>query len=230
VDLLAADRLPRARRAAGTTIAGAVAVLVVLGAGVLVGFDPQVRLDGAVSRALYAGDDRPAALDALLEVATSPGSAWVRGVVYLPVVLWLALRRAWRPLGWVLAAVVLVGPVTSGAKELVGRARPPFEDGGLDYGGHSFPSGHASGVAALVVVGLLLAWPRLTRPARRAAVVAGGALVVLVGLTRLWLGVHFLSDVLAGWALGTACALAAALLLGGLPGGRAALPAREDRP
>jgi undecaprenyl-diphosphatase len=55
-------------------------------------------------------------------------------------------------------------------------------------------------------------------------VLAGVVLVVVVGLSRVWLGVHYLSDVVGGWSLGIAWTLATALLFGALPGGRAALP------
>jgi undecaprenyl-diphosphatase len=101
--------------------------------------------------------------------------------------------------------------------------RPDFEDGGARYSTLSFPSGHATGIAVLVTVALVLAWPLLAPHARRWWLATGIALVVLVGLTRMWLGVHYLSDVVGGWALGTAWTLLVALLLGGLPGGRAAL-------
>ncbi|MGY1745495.1 phosphatase PAP2 family protein [Blastococcus sp. SYSU D00695] len=220
---------PRTRARALAAIAAGLTVLLLLGAGVVTGLDAQIRLDGAVSRALYAGDDRSVALDRLLEVLTAPGTTLVRVVVAAPVVLWLVLRGRWRPLLWVVPALWLIGPVTHGLKQLVGRARPAFEGGGLEYGGSSFsfPSGHSSGIATLVTVALVLAWPRLTAAARRIALVAGVALVVLVGLTRMWLGVHFLSDVLGGWALGVAWSLGLALLLGGLPGGPAALEPRR---
>ena len=62
---------------------------------------------------------------------------------------------------------------------------------------------------------------------RRLALAAGLALVVLVGLTRMWLGVHFLSDVVGGWALGVAWTLLVAVAFDALPGGRGALPPRE---
>lgn len=212
------------------TAAGAgLAVLLALGVGVLVGWAPQVRLDDAVSQALYAGDDRSVGTDVLLEVLTTPGVAWFRVVVSLPVLFWLGTRRAWRTAGWVVAANVLVAPVTVLLKETFGRVRPAFENGGAGYDSLSYPSGHSSGIATIVTVALVLAWPRLTTRQRRLALAAGGALVVLVGLTRMWLGVHFLSDVVGGWALGVAWTLLVALAFDALPGGRGALPPRESR-
>ena len=218
---------PRAPRRVLAAIGCGAAVLGVLGAGVVTGFAPQVRLDEAVSRALYAGDDRSPLLGGLLEVLTTPGVTWFRVLVFLPVLGWLARRRAWRTLLWVGVAVTTTGPVTVWLKDLAGRARPAYQNGGLSYEGLSYPSGHSSGIATLVTVALVLAWPRLTARRRRAAVAAGAALAVLVGLTRVWLGVHFPSDVVGGLALGVAWSLAVALVLGGLPGGPAALPPRE---
>ncbi|MGY1704461.1 phosphatase PAP2 family protein [Geodermatophilus sp. SYSU D00697] len=227
MSVLSADRARTARRRALTAVGGCLGVLGALGAGVLVGFAPQVRLDAAVSSALYAGDDRSAATDLLLEVLTTPGVVWFRVLASLPVLFWLGTRRAWWTAAFVVAANVTVSPVTVLLKELVGRVRPAFEDGGLHYGGLSFPSGHSSGIATLVTVALVLAWPRLSPHARRWAVAGGVALAVLVGLTRMWLGVHFLSDVVGGWSLGAAWVLGLAVAFGALPGGRAALPARE---
>jgi membrane-associated phospholipid phosphatase len=224
VDVLQRDtRRTTVRRALAAAGAG-LAVLLVLGAGVLVGWAPQVRLDEAVSRALYVGDDRSAVAGALLEVLTTPGVTWFRVVVSLPVLFWLGTRRAWRTAGWVVTANVLVGPLTVLLKETVGRVRPAFENGGASYEGLSFPSGHSSGIATIVTVAVVLAWPRLTVRQRRLALAAGAALVVLVGLTRMWLGVHFLSDVVGGWALGLAWTLLLAAAFDALPGGRAALP------
>ena len=112
-------------------------------------------------------------------------------------------------------------------KELFGRIRPDFDEGGARLESLSYPSGHSSGIATLVTVELVLLWPLLARRWRSTCLVLGAALVALVGLTRLWLGVHFLSDVLGGWALGVAWSLLVATLLHGLPGDRAALPPRE---
>ena len=216
----------RTRRRALTAVGAGVAVLGVLGAGVLTGFAPQVRLDDALSRELYAGDDRSALVSGLLEALTTPGVTWFRVLVLLPVLVGLAGRRAWRTVAWVAVAILGIGPLTTALKELVGRARPAFENGGLGYDTLSYPSGHSSGIATLVTVALVLAWPRLSARGRRVAVAAGVALAVLVGLTRMWLGVHFLSDVVGGLSLGVAWSLTVALVAGGLPGGPGALPAR----
>ena len=216
------------RRTAGTGVGAGLGVVLALGAGVLVGWAPQVRLDEAVSRALYAGDDRSALTGVLLEVLTTPGATWFRVVASLPVLFWLGTRRAWRTAAWVVTANVLVGPLTALLKETFGRVRPAFENGGAAYDSLSFPSGHSSGIATLVTIALVLAWPRLSTARRWLALAAGVALVVLVGLTRMWLGVHFLSDVLGGWAFGAAWTLLVALAFDALPGGRGALPPRSE--
>jgi membrane-associated phospholipid phosphatase len=147
----------------------------------------------------------------------------VRFIVFLPVLVWLLGQRLGRTAAWVVTAVVLVAPLTSMLKEYFGRIRPAFEEGGARYESLSFPSGHSSGIATLVAVALVLAWPLLSASARRWCLGAGVALVLLVGLTRMWLGVHYLSDVVGGWSFGLAFTLGTALLFGALPGGRAAL-------
>jgi undecaprenyl-diphosphatase len=210
--------------AALAVVAVCAAVLALLGAGVRAGFGPQHELDAEVSRALYAGDDRSRWLDGLLEVLTAPGLSVVRYVVAVPVLVWLVRRRAWRTVLWVVVAAVFVAPVTAALKEFFGRVRPAFEDGGAEYDSLSFPSGHSSGIATLVTLGLLLAWPRLARDGRRMWAVAGVLLVLLVGLTRMWLGVHYLSDVVAGWALGVGWTVLTGVVLGVLPLRGRALP------
>jgi undecaprenyl-diphosphatase len=212
-----------ARRRAAAGAAAALAVLVLLGAGVLAGFGPQVRLDTAVSSAFYAGDRRPGWLQVLLEVVTAPGLSVVRIVVFAPVLVWLLRRRAWWTAAWVATAVLLVGPLTSLLKAAVDRTRPQFAGGGAQLTSLSYPSGHSSGVATLATVALVLAWPLLAVRFRRRALAAGVLLVLVVGLSRMWLGVHYLTDVLGGWSLGVAWSLGLALAFDALPGGRSAL-------
>jgi len=210
-------------------VAVAGVLLTLLAWAVAAGAGPLVDLDRAVSHALYAGDGRAVALEAALQVATAPGLSVTRGVVFLPVLAWLVLRGAWWAAAWVLTAIALVSPLTGLLKDLVGRQRPQFAEGGATWESLSYPSGHASGVACLVTVALVLAWPLLPAGARRGWLAGGVALVLLVGLTRLWLGVHYLSDVVGGWALGAGWTLLVVLLFGALPGGRAALRPGEQR-
>ena len=224
------------RAAAVVAVLAGAAVVALLGAGVRTRFAPQMDLDADVSEALYAGDERAGALDWLLEVLTAPGLSWVRVLLGAAVFVVLVRRRRMRLAAWVMAAVVLVAPLTTLLKEYFGRVRPDFDEGGARYETLSYPSGHSSGVTTLVVVGLIVAWPLLSPAARRAWLAAGCALILLVGLTRIWLGVHYLSDVVGGWSLGLSWTLLSALLLGALPGGPAALdpagttPATSDPP
>lgn len=88
-------------------------------------------------------------------------------------------------------------------KLLFGRDRPDTEYANNMYiTTNSFPSGHASG--AMIAYGLLayVAWHLLPQPWGCIAVVLLGVLITLIGLSRIYLGAHFPSDVIAGWTLG----------------------------
>jgi undecaprenyl-diphosphatase len=184
-------------------------------------------LDAALSPVLYAGDGRSTLMNALLQGLSLPGLAVARLVAIVPVLVVLARRRAWLTAAWMVVAVAAISPLTTVIKNVVGRPRPPFANGGAHLQSLSYPSGHASGIATSVVVGLVLAWPLLTARGRRLWLAVGVVVIVVVGFSRMWLGVHYLSDVVAGWSLGLAWALLTAVLFGALPGGRAALPARQ---
>ena len=216
----------RGTGAAAVVVAACVAVVVLLGVGVRMSFGPQLRLDTTVSSALYAGDHRSALVNALLYLITGPGYSVPRLIIAVPLVVWLLRRGARVAAGWVAVAYGLIGPITSLGKYVVARVRPPFSQGGALNHSPSFPSGHSSGIATTVVVGLILAWPLVSGRARRFWVSAGVVIVVLVGCSRLWLGEHYLTDVVAGWCLGLGWALLTAVLFGMLPGGRAALRPR----
>jgi undecaprenyl-diphosphatase len=143
----------------------------------------------------------------------SGGFTWALTVVCAALLAW---RRRWPEL-WVLLAGMAIG--TLGFHEIkaeVDRPRPPGPHQ-VAASGSSFPSGHAthSVLYAFLAVTIVL---RL-RPgmARGTLVVAAGLiLTVLVGLSRVYLNVHYLSDVSAGWALGAAafsfCALIALIV------------------
>ncbi|MEO7432757.1 MAG: phosphatase PAP2 family protein [Dokdonella sp.] len=87
------------------------------------------------------------------------------------------------------------------AKRLFARDRPSLWESIAPEGNYSFPSGHAMGSMTLACVVVLLFWA--TR-ARWRAVVGATVFVLLVGLSRLYLGVHYPSDILAGWTAAAA--------------------------
>lgn len=92
---------------------------------------------------------------------------------------------------------------------LVGRERPPTPDWWGAAGGPAFPSGHTT-VATIVAIDLawVLSERWTSRRARRIGVVSALVMTAAVGWSRIWLGVHWPSDVAAGWLLGSAWAAA----------------------
>jgi membrane protein DedA with SNARE-associated domain/membrane-associated phospholipid phosphatase len=116
----------------------------------------------------------------------------------------LAWRRKWTEVCVLLAGMVLIQIGFSEIKAAIGRPRPP--DPLVTTHGSSFPSGHAAHSVIYVWLATTIV-VRLRRGLTRATlvVVAGIVLTALVGLSRVYLNVHYLSDVSAGWALGAAC-------------------------
>ncbi|HEY4582558.1 MAG TPA: phosphatase PAP2 family protein [Lysobacter sp.] len=124
-------------------------------------------------------------------------------------VLVLALRR--HPRSAVFAAVALGGSalLNVAAKHVMRRDRPALWESIAPETTYSFPSGHAMGSATLACVLACLAWN--TR--WRWPVIAAGALFTLgVGMSRVYLGVHYPSDVLAGWSAAVAWTLGVRLI------------------
>ncbi|MEO6967980.1 MAG: phosphatase PAP2 family protein [Rhodanobacteraceae bacterium] len=138
-----------------------------------------------------------AGLDRLFIAVTDAG--YLYGVVPFDIVLVLALLFARRRRETVFAIFAIVGSALLNlvAKHAFLRARPSLWQSIVHANGTSFPSGHAMGSATLALVLVLLAWPTRWRwPVAAVAVV----FVLLVGFSRVYLGVHYPSDILGGWA------------------------------
>ena len=116
-------------------------------------------------------------------------------------------------------AVYLVATTASASlvftviKRLLDRPRPPAQWRVVDASNESLPSGHATMSAVVLASIVIVAWPHLAARGRALLVAVALLWVGAVGATRIYLGVHWVSDVLAGWTLGTAMATAGAAAL-----------------
>jgi undecaprenyl-diphosphatase len=123
---------------------------------------------------------------------------------------WFYRRRGRSKAGVLVAAPAIGGLLAGGIKLLYGRARPA---GAAVFNEHSFsfPSGHAATSAAVMVTlcyvlarEQIISWPT--------AIVIGGSVPLLVGISRLYLDVHWTTDVVGGWAVGLVVAAMSAAL------------------
>jgi membrane protein DedA with SNARE-associated domain/membrane-associated phospholipid phosphatase len=163
--------------------------------------DPLVRFDRALAAYLHASATPP--LTAFFLAVTALGSLEVIAPLGLLVAGFLGLRQRWLLLGaWLLG---LTGSVVLDQllKQLFARPRPVFEHPLVLETSYAFPSGHA--MVSLVAYGVLAYFAVLalrTWRARTAVVLGTALLVLLIGFSRLYLGVHYFSDVVAGFAAG----------------------------
>jgi membrane-associated phospholipid phosphatase len=206
--------------------AAALAVIVVLPLGLLIGMDwePVIEADVAVSDDLVVSG-RGSDVD-ILRFLTGAGGAAVRVLVLAPVAGWLAWQRKWRLVVLVAAGGALIGGLNELLKSVFDRPRPSY-NGPIEADGYSYPSGHASGAAATATVLVLVYWPVVSHAWRWVLVALAVTVVAVVGYTRIALGVHYASDVIAGWCVGVAWVLLLAVVLRVWPGQPGALPEKR---
>ena len=163
--------------------------------------DPLVLVDAAIYHALQTLRTAPG--DAAMVAVTELGDTVVVVAVTIVVFLWLAWKHAWRTAAYWLVAIAGASALNTAIKITLHRTRPNE----LLYSGSSafsFPSGHST--TNVVLYGFLaFLVAREIRPAWRLSVVLGAAaLIFLLAFSRLYLGAHWLSDVLGGLAFGSA--------------------------
>ncbi len=197
---------PRLSRRLGLTLTVGLALGLLISLGVIYLFAQLVdevvegesrRFDTLVL--LWIDAYSPDWLDTPMRAVTALGYYWV----VFP--LLAAVSYAFYLRGRRISAAMLVISTGGGAvlttvlKDVFGRARPDLFESGYTASFYSFPSGHATvAVGFYGTLAILVAW-RL-RGLRRWAVIAGGVLLVLlIGYSRLYLGVHYPTDVLAGY-------------------------------
>ncbi|MBV2352854.1 phosphatase PAP2 family protein [Streptomyces sp. J2-1] len=209
-------REPRDRAIVGAVVLAVCSALLL--ALVAARWRPLMDLDGAVARGAHG----PAVRDHALTHALRVLSDWVwdpltMRLLCVVAVVWLVWRRSmWWTAMWLATTVAVSAVVQQALKAAVGRPRPHWSDPVAVARYAAFPSGHA--MTATVVCGLLL-WLLhrygAARPVRRTALAVAVVSVLGVGLTRVWLGVHWLSDVVGGWLLGALLVAVAVAVLEG---------------
>jgi len=167
----------------------------------------------------------PVIVDTLYVVTELAGTG-TAVLIFALTTIFLAIQQRWRLALFTAGTGVGLALLIPVSKALIGRARPMVEIPVAEVPTNaSFPSGHSMTAVVLWGTLVLIALPTARRSARPWLLGGAVVLIVVIGCTRLALGVHFLSDVLAGWALGTAWLAAMVLSFRTWRG-----PLHDDRP
>ena len=184
------------------TVTVAAMVFTILLIGVRLQWTPLESADhdaAASINALIAGN---ATLVSVVKAVTWLGSDGVLWTVIGAATVILAIRRQWRLAAYLLvtgAGALILDPIL---KSLVGRLRPVVAHPIAHGTGNSFPSGHSLGSIVCYGAILLVFLPAARGRWRTAFITVIVTLVALIGISRILLGVHYLSDVLGAWAIG----------------------------
>ncbi|MCJ0875702.1 phosphatase PAP2 family protein [Streptomyces sp. AP-93] len=225
-------------------LSAAAAVLTVL---VAVGWGPLLSFDGRIARGLHSHAVSHPAVTRLMRVLTDwVWDPWSMRALAGAACVWLWWRGEGRCALRIALATLAATAVSQGLKVLVGRERPVWPDpvDSADYA--AYPSGHA--LTATVVCGLLVwlvarrspgPFPRpsarpsarpFTRSVPALALLLAAVSVLGVGFTRVYLGVHWFSDVLGGWLLGSVLVALTVTVSDGACSGRSPVSPRAGGP
>ncbi|MBA2264010.1 MAG: phosphatase PAP2 family protein [Chloroflexi bacterium] len=189
--------------------AGGVALVIALAVGV--SLDLTDGFDHAVIQAVRA----PALQGILapLGIITELGSTWAITVIAAVTLLVGVAIGPWRH-GLIGAVTIGLASIANSSMKLaIARERPELLEPIIVERGFSFPSSHSAlGMVAYGVLAVLVSRSRLPLDVRRAVISGLVVLIGLIGISRIWLGVHYPTDVLAGWAAGAVIVLAYATL------------------
>jgi undecaprenyl-diphosphatase len=214
-----------ADRTAPLAIGGA---LLVIGLAVLVSTDASDAFDQAIIEAVR-NPDLTASLS-FLGPLTELGST---GAVTIVALLTFAVGGAVGPWRHGLIGAATIGAASLGVelvKAFIARTRPDLLEPVIEEHGFSFPSGHATlSMVAYGVLAVLISRSRLTGWVETLMVVGLGLLVALIGISRVWLGVHYPTDVIAGWSAGWVIVLGYAMVTRGVSREPAAGAADADQ-
>ena len=176
--------------------------IVFVGLAIVVSTSNTLSVDQSVLT--WVGEHRGSALTSAMRTVTWLGSAAVLYPATLVLALyWWRRDRDWRSGAMLASALAGATVLYNVFKRILERPRPPAKDALGTYTHWSFPSGHATQCMAFFAMLLVLAC--LAGRARlRLWVIAAAAVVPVVGASRIYLGAHWFTDVLGGYALGGA--------------------------
>lgn len=163
-----------------------------------VGEQETLRYDEQVLLAIYSLSSDT--LDRIIGATTDLGYTWWVGLVTIVAVSLCVMSRNYKN-----ALVVVVGVVGSAIINLLlklffQRDRPELWERLITENSYSFPSGHAMASASLAAVIIVILWPTKWR---YFALTIGSVYVMYIGFTRMYLGVHYPTDIIAGWLVAT---------------------------
>jgi membrane-associated phospholipid phosphatase len=184
------------------TVTVAAMVFTILLIGVRLQWAPLESADHGAAAGINALIAGHATLVSVVKAVTWLGSDGVLWTVIGAATVILAIRRRWRLAAYLLvtgAGALILDPIL---KSLVGRLRPVVAHPIAHGTGNSFPSGHSLGSIVCYGAILLVFLPAARGRWRTAFIAVIVTLVALIGISRILLGVHYLSDVLGAWAIG----------------------------
>ncbi|WP_414586050.1 phosphatase PAP2 family protein [Scytonema sp. PCC 10023] len=149
-------------------------------------------------------------LDVIAVTLTKFGSFRIVFPVVSVLGLVLLIQKRWRSLTYLLTSVVGSGIINRTAKEFMHRVRPHLWDSQAPELDFSFPSGHSMTSMTLVATLVILTWGSVWC---WVILIVGSLFVLAIAWTRLYLGVHFPSDILAGWMVSIAWAIGVSLII-----------------
>ena len=152
-----------------------------------------------------------AKLSELLGVIAVVGVLWVCAAVWF---------GGWRPMLQVVGSLAAVSALTGWIKPVIDRPRPPADLALMDVGGSAMPSSHALITSAFVVAIVMAEWWR-SDSLRRAVAVVGAVGCLVIGMAMVYMGAHWVTDVLVGWALGVGLTWPLMLVARRVPSGTA---------
>ncbi|MEQ1931106.1 MAG: phosphatase PAP2 family protein, partial [Parvularculaceae bacterium] len=190
--------------AAGACLVVFAVLAVAVERGGLLDFDRAslIVLRSAADASVIAG---PRWFGPLMNDVTALGGAPVLTLLTALLTGYLIVRRRWTNLALLIVVVVGQSLVVDQLKEFFDRPRPEIVPRLQKVSNLSFPSGHAASSASVYLLLAAMLAPSLpNRAARLYALMSAALLALLVGMSRVALGVHYPTDVLAGWSFGLA--------------------------